>query len=141
MLLPNYMGCLMQFYKSLSLYYTKMCFKILNFFIRKSVFLRSNLLYIYFLFEGQKGHLPLFTLYTCQFSGDTHKVVLLLWSAIPKWFFSPVDGDIFFFFVCKSGQSNLVALTSRFEYFYDDSKHKFAWIWLDSEARLSLISC
>jgi hypothetical protein len=32
MLLPIYMGCLMEFYKSLSLYYKKMCFKILNFF-------------------------------------------------------------------------------------------------------------
>jgi hypothetical protein len=46
MSLPNYMGCLMQFYKSLSLYYTEMCFKILNFFQRKSVFLPRNLLYL-----------------------------------------------------------------------------------------------
>jgi hypothetical protein len=45
MSLPNYMGCLMKFCKSLSLYYTNMCFKILNFFVRKSVFLISNLLY------------------------------------------------------------------------------------------------
>jgi hypothetical protein len=34
------MGCLKEFYKSLSLYFTKMCFKILNFFRRKSVFLQ-----------------------------------------------------------------------------------------------------
>jgi hypothetical protein len=45
MSLPNYMGCLMQFYKSLSLYYTEMCFKILNYFQRKSVFLPRNLLF------------------------------------------------------------------------------------------------
>jgi hypothetical protein len=31
MSLPNYMGCLMEFCKSVSLHYTKMCFKILNF--------------------------------------------------------------------------------------------------------------
>jgi hypothetical protein len=34
MSLPNYMGCLMEFCKSVSLYYTKMCFNILNFFRR-----------------------------------------------------------------------------------------------------------
>jgi hypothetical protein len=41
MSLPNYMGCLMEFCKSVSLYYTKMCFKILKFFRRKSVFIPS----------------------------------------------------------------------------------------------------
>jgi hypothetical protein len=56
MSLPNYMGCLMEFCKSLTLFYTKMCFKILYFFVRTSVFLMSNLLYnavhvlFYFLF-------------------------------------------------------------------------------------------
>jgi hypothetical protein len=44
--LGNDMGCLNKFYKSLSLYYTKMCFKILNFLGRKSVFLLSNLHYL-----------------------------------------------------------------------------------------------
>jgi hypothetical protein len=42
MSLPNYMGCLMQFYKSLLLYYTEMCFEILNFFQRKSVFFHEK---------------------------------------------------------------------------------------------------
>jgi hypothetical protein len=42
-------GCLMECYKSLPLYYTKMCFKILNFLGRKSVFLQSNLHYIQFI--------------------------------------------------------------------------------------------
>jgi hypothetical protein len=31
MSMPNYKGCLMECYKSLSLFYTKMGFKILNF--------------------------------------------------------------------------------------------------------------
>jgi hypothetical protein len=43
--LGNYMGCLMEFYESLTPFYTKMCFKILNFYQRMSVFLSSNLLY------------------------------------------------------------------------------------------------
>jgi hypothetical protein len=45
MSLHNYKGCLMECYKSLPIYYTKMCFKIPNFLGRKSVFLPSNLHY------------------------------------------------------------------------------------------------
>jgi hypothetical protein len=36
--LPNYMGCLMEFYTSLTLFYAKMKFKILKFSNRPSVF-------------------------------------------------------------------------------------------------------
>jgi hypothetical protein len=48
MSLPNYNGCLMELYKSLSLYYTKMCFKILNFFVHIQSFSRA----IYFRLAG-----------------------------------------------------------------------------------------
>jgi hypothetical protein len=44
--LPNYIGCLMEFYTSLKLFYTTMNFKILKFANRPSVFFPSNLLYI-----------------------------------------------------------------------------------------------
>jgi hypothetical protein len=42
--LPNYMGCLMEFYTSLTLFYMKMSFKILKFSNRPLVFFPSNLL-------------------------------------------------------------------------------------------------
>jgi hypothetical protein len=43
--LRNYMGCLMEFYTSLTLFYSKMSFKILKFSNRPSFFFPSNLLY------------------------------------------------------------------------------------------------
>jgi hypothetical protein len=47
MSLPNYMGCLMEFCKSVSLYYTKMCFKILNISDASQSLSRESTLYIF----------------------------------------------------------------------------------------------
>jgi hypothetical protein len=43
--LPNYMGCLIEWYESLTPFYTKMSFKILKFFTSTKGFLPSVQLY------------------------------------------------------------------------------------------------
>jgi hypothetical protein len=51
--LGNNMGCLMEFYMSLTLFYTKMSFKFLKFSNRPSVFFPSSLLYTICTYHGQ----------------------------------------------------------------------------------------
>jgi hypothetical protein len=53
--LRNYMGCLMEFYTSLTLFYSKMSFKILKFSNRPSFFFPSNLLDIALRARGKYG--------------------------------------------------------------------------------------
>jgi hypothetical protein len=82
--LPNYMACLVEFYSSLTLFYTQMSFKILKFSNRPLVFFPSNLLYRWLQWWHGISCVRLAFLLKPPFNQILAKLILCGWNV---WFF------------------------------------------------------